>query len=100
MAQDLKLPDSIRALQDYDSKKAIWLIIGVSVAAVLFLFWLIYFKPPTVTQLSWIKNLSFQELSQYLQEEGLKHPIINTTNNESTKVSGINDYIKENNKDK
>ena len=63
MAQDLKLPDSIRALQDYDSKKAIWLIIGVSVAAVLFLFWLIYFKPPTVTQLSWIKNLSFLNAS-------------------------------------
>lgn len=59
MAQDLKLPDSTRLLQNYDSKKAIRLIIVISVAAVLFLFWLIYFKPPAVTQLPWIKNLSF-----------------------------------------
>jgi putative membrane protein len=59
MAQDLKLPSSTRALQNYDSKKAIRLIIGVSITAVVFLFWLIYFKPPAVTQLPWIKNLSF-----------------------------------------
>ena len=59
MAQDLKLPESTRALQNYDSKKAIRVIIGISVAAVVFLFWLIYFKPPAVTQLPWIKNLSF-----------------------------------------
>lgn len=59
MAQDLKLPNSTRALQNYDPKKVIRLIIAVSIAAVIFLFWLIYFKPPTVTQLPWIKNLSF-----------------------------------------
>ena len=59
MAQDLKLPNSASALQNFDSKKAIQLIIGVSIVAVIFLFWLIYFKPPMVTQISWITNLSY-----------------------------------------
>lgn len=59
MAQDLKLPNSVSALQNFDSKKAIQLIIGVSIVAVIFLFWLIYFKPPMVTQISWITNLSY-----------------------------------------
>jgi putative membrane protein len=59
MAQDLKLPNSVSALQNFDLKKAIQLIIGVSIVAVIFLFWLIYFKPPMVTQISWITNLSY-----------------------------------------
>ncbi|MBO6536607.1 MAG: DUF420 domain-containing protein [Balneolaceae bacterium] len=58
MANDIKLPDSARALQGIDSKKAIYTIIGISIVAVLMLFWLIYFKPPAVTELPWIKNLS------------------------------------------
>lgn len=59
MDQDLKLPDSTRALQNIESKKAIRIILAVSTIAVLFLFWLIYFKPPTISQFPWIKNLSF-----------------------------------------
>ncbi|MBO6792717.1 MAG: DUF420 domain-containing protein [Balneolaceae bacterium] len=58
MANDIKLPDSTRALQGIDSKKAIITIISISIVAVLMLFWLIYFKPPSVTELPWIKNLS------------------------------------------
>lgn len=59
MEQDLKLPNSASMLQNFDSKKAIQLIIGVSIVAVIFLFWLIYFKPPMVTQISWISKLSY-----------------------------------------
>jgi len=58
MAQDLKLPDSAQVLQNFDTKKAITVIVGISIVAVLLLFWLIYFKPPAVVQLPWIKNLS------------------------------------------
>jgi len=57
MAHDLKLPESIKGLQNYNSKKAIKIIIAVSVVAVLLLIWLIYFKPHSIVQLPWIKNL-------------------------------------------
>ncbi len=58
MAQDLKLPESAKAFQNINSKKALTLILAFSVAAVLLLFWLIYFKPPAVVQLGWINDLS------------------------------------------
>lgn len=57
MANDIKLPDSARTA-GHRLKKAIYTIIGISIVAVLMLFWLIYFKPPAVTELPWIKNLS------------------------------------------
>ncbi|MGB0347646.1 MAG: DUF420 domain-containing protein [Balneolaceae bacterium] len=58
MAQDLKLPESAKAFQSINSSKALTLIIVFSVVAVMLLFWLIYFKPPAVVQLAWIKDLS------------------------------------------
>ena len=58
MEQDIKLPDSARALQNVNPKTAIAVILGISVAAVLFLVWLIYIKTPATSDIPWVKNLS------------------------------------------
>lgn len=58
MTEQTNLPDSIKAFEQMDTKRAIAIIISVSVAALLFLFWLIYFKDPATSEMSWIKNLS------------------------------------------
>ncbi|SMO44171.1 DUF420 domain-containing protein [Gracilimonas mengyeensis] len=58
MAEKIKLPESSKILEQISAKKAIGLIIGVSVVAVLFLFWLIYFKDGAEAPVSWIENLS------------------------------------------
>ncbi len=58
MTDDLNLPDSIKAFEQVNTKRAIILIIGVSVAALLFLIWLIYFKSPATSEIPWVKNLS------------------------------------------
>ena len=42
------LPTSVRTLEGVDSRKALSIILGVSVAAILFLVWLIYFKAPAL----------------------------------------------------
>ena len=52
------LPTSVRALEGIDPRKALGIIVGVSVAALLFLVWLIYFKAPAAAQVAWVSNLS------------------------------------------
>lgn len=59
MVNDLNLPESIKAFEQINTKRAISMIIGVSVAALLFLIWLIYFKAPATSEIPWVKNLSF-----------------------------------------
>lgn len=58
MANDPSLPDTVKAFENIDTKKAIGTIIGVSVGALLFLIWLIYLKAPAPTEIPWVKNLS------------------------------------------
>jgi putative membrane protein len=52
------LPTSVRALEGIDARKALGLILAVSLAALLFLVWLIYFKAPAAAQVAWVSNLS------------------------------------------
>ena len=52
------LPTSARALEGIDARKALGLILAVSVAALLFLVWLIYFKAPAAAEVAWVSNLS------------------------------------------
>ena len=52
------LPTSVRTLEGVDSRKALSIILGVSIAAILFLVWLIYFKAPATTEIAWVSNLS------------------------------------------
>ncbi|MEX0719371.1 MAG: DUF420 domain-containing protein [Balneolaceae bacterium] len=58
MPQEFTLPESSKILEQISTGKAITIIVGLSTAAVLFLFWLIYFKEGSETSLPWIKNLS------------------------------------------
>lgn len=58
MAEQVKLPETLKALENFDSKKAVYTIIAVSIAALLFLIWLIYLKAPAATEVPWVKNLS------------------------------------------
>lgn len=58
MQEELNLPEHLKGLEQVDSKKALLIIIGVSVAALLFLIWLIYLKAPAATEIPWVSNLS------------------------------------------
>lgn len=58
MEKDLNLPEGIKAFKDVDTKKALTIIIAISVVALLFLIWLIYLKAPAASEIPWIKNLS------------------------------------------
>lgn len=58
MSENFTLPESSKILEQISARKALTLIIGLSTAAVLFLFWLIYFKEGAETPAPWIKNLS------------------------------------------
>lgn len=58
MSQEFKLPESSRILEQISAKKAIAFILGLSVLAAVFLFWLIYFKEGAEAPVPWIKNLS------------------------------------------
>ncbi|MDR9417884.1 DUF420 domain-containing protein [Gracilimonas sp.] len=58
MAEKAQLPESSRILEQISAKKALGLIIGLSAGAVLFLFWLIYFKEGAEAPVPWIQNLS------------------------------------------
>lgn len=58
MSENFTLPESSKILEQISAKKALILITGISAAAVLFLFWLIYFKKGTEAPVPWIKNLS------------------------------------------
>ena len=55
---DAQLPSSLQALEGVDAKKALYVIITISLAALLFLVWLIYFKAPAATEVAWVSNLS------------------------------------------
>ena len=52
------LPTSVRALEGVNPRNALGVILGVSVVAILFLVWLIYFKAPAATEVAWVTNLS------------------------------------------
>ena len=52
------LPTSVRALEGVNPRNALGVILGVSVVAILFLVWLIYFKAPATTEVAWVSNLS------------------------------------------
>lgn len=58
MSQEFKLPESSQILEQISAKKAIAFILGLSVLAAAFLFWLIYFKEGAEAPVPWIKNLS------------------------------------------
>jgi len=52
------LPSSLQVLEGIDSRNAFIVILGVSVSAILFLVWLIYFKAPATAEVAWVSNLS------------------------------------------
>ena len=52
------LPTSVRALEGVNPRNALGVILGVSVVAILFLVWLIYFKAPATAEVAWGSNLS------------------------------------------
>ena len=52
------LPTSVRALEGVNPRNALGVILGVSVVAILFLVWLIYFKAPATAEMAWVSNLS------------------------------------------
>lgn len=58
MTEKFTLPEYSKILEQISAKKALSLIIGLSVAAIAFLFWLIYFKEGAQAPVPWIKNLS------------------------------------------
>ncbi|HBQ61238.1 MAG TPA: DUF420 domain-containing protein, partial [Balneolaceae bacterium] len=58
MTENFQLPESSKILEQISARKALGIIIGLSTAAVLFLFWLIYFNEGSETAPSWISNLS------------------------------------------
>tara|TARA_R110000868_G_scaffold383578_9_gene650717 strand:- start:8263 stop:8832 length:570 start_codon:yes stop_codon:yes gene_type:complete len=58
MQKDIDIPESLKFFEEVNAKKAISIIVGISLAALLFLVWLIYIKAPAVSELPWIKNLS------------------------------------------
>jgi putative membrane protein len=58
MNENVKLPESSKILEQVSAKKALFFIIGLSTGAILFLFWLIYFKEGVEAPVSWISNLS------------------------------------------
>ncbi|GAB5409630.1 MAG: DUF420 domain-containing protein [Balneolaceae bacterium] len=59
MEKDLNIPKSLKAFEEMDAKKALGIIITVSVLALFFLVWLIYLKAPAASEIPWVKNLSF-----------------------------------------
>lgn len=59
MEKELDLPESLKVFEQMNTKKALAIIVGVSVISLLFLIWLIYFKSPAASDMPWVKNLSF-----------------------------------------
>ncbi|MFP8489130.1 DUF420 domain-containing protein [Gracilimonas sp. Q87] len=58
MNENVKLPESSKILEQVSAKKALFFIIGLSIIAILFLFWLIYFNEGAEAPVTWIGNLS------------------------------------------
>ena len=57
MSENYDIPEYADMLKGIDQKKALTFIMGFSAVAVIALFWLIYFKPPMMTEIEWIKDL-------------------------------------------
>ena len=68
MSERVNIPDQAKILQQVSAKTAFQIIVGVSVAALLFLVWLIYWNEGSSTNYSWVPylpafNASFNSLS-------------------------------------
>jgi len=68
MAEKINIPDQAKILQQVSAKTAFQVIIGVSLAALAFLVWLIYWKDGASTTYSWVPylpacNAAFNSLS-------------------------------------
>ncbi len=62
------IPEQLKVFENLNPQTAFRIIIGISLAALLFLIWLIYIKPPSETIADWVYNLpalnaSFNTLS-------------------------------------
>lgn len=57
MPEKITIPDSANILHQVSAKSAFQIIVGVSVAALLFLVWLIYWKEGATTTYSWVPYL-------------------------------------------
>lgn len=58
MQKEFILPKSGNYLEGLSIRSAVAIILGISIAACLFLFWLIYFREEGTADMAWIKNLS------------------------------------------
>lgn len=58
MSKNLSLPETGKFIKDINQRFAIILIGGVSLIAILFLFWLIYFSDASDVHIPWIQNLA------------------------------------------
>ncbi len=68
MSEEIKIPEQSKILQQVSAKTAFRIIMGVSLAALLFLVWLIYWKEGAETSYSWVPylpalNAAFNSLS-------------------------------------
>lgn len=58
MSESSAFPETSKILEQISPKKALGLIVGLSVVACVFLFWLIYFKEGAEAPVAWIGQLS------------------------------------------
>tara|TARA_R110002124_G_scaffold89692_1_gene229300 strand:+ start:20903 stop:21472 length:570 start_codon:yes stop_codon:yes gene_type:complete len=68
MSEKIKIPNQAKVLQQVSAKTAFQIIVGVSVVALAFLVWLIYWKDGATTSYSWVPylpafNAGFNSLS-------------------------------------
>ena len=68
MSEQINIPNQANILHQVSAKTAFRIILGVSVAALLFLIWLIYWKEGASTTYSWVPylpacNAAFNSLS-------------------------------------
>jgi putative membrane protein len=68
MSEKFSLPEQSKILQQVSAKSAFRIIVGVSLAALLFLVWLIYWKEGAVNSYPWVPylpalNAAFNSLS-------------------------------------
>ncbi len=89
MSEHFSLPEQSKILQQVSAKSAFRIIVGVSLAALLFLVWLIYWKEGAETSYSWVPylpalNAAFNSLSTVFLLLGLNE---NKNSNSLTKLS-------------
>ncbi len=58
MSEKFSLPETSRILRPVTTRLAILLIAGISILALAFLFWLIYFSEGAAAAPHWVKNLN------------------------------------------